>query len=155
MRSSLEYLEVVAELVPSLCEISPERAINAGLIDFWLDLCAREAENERNGGDPKEKIIALALLGEIWSIFTDYIDKFEELQRTMLFVFKRAVRERNKSLRMTAIAILFRLLQQFSDSKNQSAPTIFKTLIFSLIENPHDPTVREMYLANFKELFID
>lgn len=110
-------MEVVAELIPSLCEISPERAINAGLIDFWLDLCAREAENERNG-DAKEKIIALAVLGEIWSIFSDYIDKFEELQRTMIFVFKRAVRERNKSLRMTAVAILFRLLQQFSDSRN-------------------------------------
>lgn len=30
---------------------------------------------------------------------------------------------------------------------------IFKTLIFSLIENPNDPTIRGLYLSNFRCLF--
>ena len=50
---------------------------------------------------------------------------------------------------------MFRLLDKLSVTKNKFAPRIYKTLIFSLVENPNDPTIREMYLTNFKELFIN
>jgi hypothetical protein len=72
---------------------------------------------------------------------------------TLLFMLKRAIRERAKSIRIASVAYLFKLLDKLSSTKNKSAPLIYKTLIFSLIENPNDPTIREMYFSNFKELF--
>ena len=48
---------------------------------------------------------------------------------------------------------MFKLLDKFSAEKNQSAPAIYKTLIFSLVESPQDQTTRELFLTNFQELF--
>ena len=101
-----------------------------------------------------ERVLALALLAEIWYLFTDYVDSKDEMANTLLFMLKRAIRERSKSIRISSVACLFKLLDKLSSTKNKSAPLIYKTLIFSLIENPNDPTIREMYLSNFKELFI-
>jgi len=45
-KSVLEYMELVGEFLPVMGEMWPERAIESGLVDFWLDLCSREAEND-------------------------------------------------------------------------------------------------------------
>ena len=117
-------------------------------------MCARESENDGKYADNlNERILALALLSEIWYLFTDYVDSKDEMANTLLFMLKRAIRERAKSIRISSVAYLFKLLDKLSSTKNKSAPLIYKTLIFSLIENPNDPTIREMYFANFKELF--
>ena len=92
-------------------------------------------------------------MAEIWLTFTDYVDSKEEMTNTIMFMIKRAVRERTKSVSMAASVFFFRLLDSFSETKNKSAPVIFKTLIFELIENPNDPTIRSVYLSNFKSVF--
>ena len=48
---------------------------------------------------------------------------------------------------------MFKLLYKFSLDRNPSAPTLYKALIFSLIENPVEQTTREIYLKNFQHLF--
>lgn len=48
---------------------------------------------------------------------------------------------------------MFRLLDKFSGDKNASAPALYKSLIFSLIENPSDIQIREHYYGNFAYLF--
>jgi hypothetical protein len=45
-KSTFEYMELVGEFLPIMAEIMPEKAIESGLVDYWLDLCSREAENE-------------------------------------------------------------------------------------------------------------
>ena len=152
VKSGFEYLEVVGDILPFLAQVSKEKAINCGLIDYLVDLCSREAENDSKI-QTGEKLIALALLADIWYNFTEYVDNKDDMSNTILFVMKRAVRERHKSIRLSSIAYLFRLLDKLSETKNKSAPMIYKTLIFSLVENPNDPTIREIYLTNFKELF--
>jgi len=54
---------------------------------------------------------------------------------------------------MAATVYLFKLLDKFSETKNPAAPTMYKTLIFALIESPNDPTIRELYFTNFTNLF--
>jgi len=54
---------------------------------------------------------------------------------------------------MTAISQMFRLLDQFSSERNRIAPVIYKTLIFSLVENHQDSKTREIFLQNFGFLF--
>lgn len=123
-----------------------------GLIDYWLELCAREADNDGKRTN-EERIAALAVLSELWLTYTDFVDKREDMSNTVLFMLKRAVRERTKSIRVAATAFMFRLLDSFGETKNKAAPVLYKTLIFALIENPNDPTVRSFYLQNFKSLF--
>ena len=48
------------------------------------------------------------------------------------------VRERIRSVRLVTATCMFKLLDKFSAEKNQAAPSLYKTLIFSLVENPHD-----------------
>lgn len=48
---------------------------------------------------------------------------------------------------------MFRLLDKFAEEKNTSAPQIYKSLIFSLIENPGDIFMREHYFMNFTAIF--
>lgn len=123
-----------------------------GLIDYSVELCSREADNDGKHTN-EERVAALAVLADIWLLFTEYVDKKEEMNNTILLLLKRSVRERNKSIRIAATAFLFRLLDNFSETKNRSAPIIYKTLIFSLIENPNDPTIRSVYFSNFRTLF--
>lgn len=64
-------------------------------------------------------------------------------------MLKRGARDRHKPIRTVAICGLFKLLDKFSEERNPSAPSIYKTLIFSLVENPEDSTIRDIYLTNF------
>lgn len=54
---------------------------------------------------------------------------------------------------MTAVLNLFRLFDAFSLSKNVSAPLIYRSLVYCVIENPRDEVVRESIWSNFKLVF--
>lgn len=86
-------------------------------------------------------------------LFTDYVDDKEAVTDTLIFVFKRMVSERTKSIRILSIAYLFKVLEKLIEMKKKAALTLYRTLIFSLVESPYDPTIRELYMANFSELF--
>lgn len=58
-----------------------------------------------------------------------------------------------RSVRTVTITQMFKLLDKFSSEKFQSAPTLYKQLIFSLVESPQDQTIRELYLTNFQYLY--
>ena len=138
--------------MPYMSEMMPEKATESGLVDFWLDLCSREAENDFKVQN-REKVLAISMLAELWLLFTDYVDDREEVTNTLIFVFKRTVSERNKSIRLISIAYLFKVLEKLIELKKKAALTLYRTLIFSLVESPFDPTIRELYFANFSELF--
>jgi hypothetical protein len=142
-KSKFEYILIISDLLPFLT--NHEKVENSGLIDYWVELCAREAENDGKHSN-EERLAALAVLSDIWLTFTEFVDQREEMTNTILFMLKRAVRERTKSIRTASTIFLFRMLETLSATKNKSAPVILKTLIFALIENPNDPTIRSMYL---------
>jgi hypothetical protein len=72
-----------------------------------------------------------------------------------MFMFKKAVRDSSRVVRLVSIAQLFRILDNFSVTKKKSAPAIYKTLVFSLVESPSEPTVRELMFSNFIQLMDD
>jgi hypothetical protein len=73
----------------------------------------------------------------------------------IVFMMKRAVRDSARSLRLISIAQFFRILDKFSFTKNPSAPLLYKTLVFSLVESPNDLTIRELMYHNFMNIFED
>ena len=91
----------------------------------------------------------MALLTEIWLTFPPYIEQNDQYNNSIQHVFKKNVRERIRSVRLVAATSMFKLLDKFSAEKNQAAPSLYKTLIFSLVESPQDQTSRELFLTNF------
>ncbi len=56
-------------------------------------------------------------------------------------------------MKMTCIALLFELLDQFQLQKNKFAPVSYKTLTFLLIDNHDDDDIWMFILSNFSSLF--
>lgn len=77
------------------------------------------------------------------------IEEEKEVAEKILLMFKRGCRDKHSILRMASLAQVFRLLDQFSVERNAYAPLAYKTLIFSLIENHSNLSVREFILINF------
>lgn len=48
---------------------------------------------------------------------------------------------------------MFRLLDKLATEKNSSAPLLYKSLIFTMIESSRELSVREHYFSNFSLLF--
>lgn len=51
------------------------------------------------------------------------------------------------------MGLMFKLLDEFALIRNNSAPTLYKILTFSLIENIEDEVTREFLMSSFIEVF--
>jgi hypothetical protein len=51
--------------LPSLNRAFDNKLNTSGLLDFWVEMCAREAENDGKH-TIEERITALGVLSEIW-----------------------------------------------------------------------------------------
>jgi hypothetical protein len=91
--------------------------IDSGLVDYWLDLTAREAEND-GIHTLEERVASIALITEIWFNFTDYVGEVEDRANTIVFMLKRACREPSRMIKLTTAASLFKLLDIFSRTRN-------------------------------------
>lgn len=89
----------------------------------------------------------------MWLAQAGFIDKQNTHKNQLESIFQRASRDRMRSVRTVTIVQIFKLLDKFSAEKIQSAPTLYKQLIFSLVESPQDQTIRELYLTNFQYLY--
>lgn len=68
-------------------------------------------------------------------------------------MLKKALRDKHKPLKLIAIANMFKLLDIFGQMKAPAAPALYKALIFAIVENPSDSTIRELFFTNFVHLF--
>jgi hypothetical protein len=139
---------VITDIFPYLVEHQNKEVSENGILDYWVDICLENAGLD-NQHSIEERISSLTLLSDIWFSFTEYIDNKPDRVAFILQVLKKACRDRQRSLRIVAVSLQFRLLDKFAEEKNPSAPAIYKSLIFSLIENPADLILREHYFSNF------
>ena len=151
-KTTFEYVKIVSEILEPLYNTKELEVMNSGLVQFWIELCVRESENDGKHST-EERIAALSLLTNIWLNFQHFVSQTEERANSILYMLKRACREQNRCVKITTTTFLFRLLDTLSEERNWSAPIIYKTLVFNLVENPSDLTVRELYLKNFQDLF--
>ena len=61
-----------------------------------------------------------------------------------------AIRSENINLNLVAITELFNLLEIYANLKNPNAAIIYKILVFFLVENHDNHSLREYLLLNFK-----
>lgn len=105
------------------------------LLSLIIEKCVRYSDYDPSNTN-EIRNAAISLLTEIWLSYTNFIDMNENFLNSVQHVYKKNVRDRNIGVRMVTVAHMFRLLDKFADEKNQSAPSLFKTLIFSLVESP-------------------
>lgn len=152
--SPLEYVAIVNDFTNVLAENKEyrEEMLSSGLIDFWLEMNVRQADNDGNHSS-EERTASIAFLADLWVLFTDKLYQREDLANQILKVFKRASRDKFRPLRITALSQMFRLLDVFSRTKNTYAPSIYKAIAMSLVENHSDATTREYIMQNLEQIF--
>jgi hypothetical protein len=102
---------------------------------------------------PKERVAALAILSDIWTIRSDRVEENHDVAQAILTVLKRGCRDRSRMLRTISFESMFKLLHHFSLNRNQFAPIIYKTLTFLLIELHQHVEIREHLMRQFVTLF--
>jgi hypothetical protein len=114
-----ENISLVNDLLPALASSfwAYNRLVSSGMVDYWTDLCIKESDNDGKR-TPAERITALSLLAEIWQNYVDHIDSRENIVPAILALFKKAVRDRNKSLRMSSAASMFKTLEILGEHKH-------------------------------------
>jgi len=76
--SPLEYLTAINDLLPFLLAHQSEEILSAGIVEFWMQTCLKQADNDgKHSAD--ERITALTLITELWLAYTEDIDKNEEV----------------------------------------------------------------------------
>ena len=63
---------------------------------------------------------------------------------------KKGCRDGDLELQLTAHMALFRLLDEFASASHPGAPYLFNVLAFSLIENHHEPALRQFLARNME-----
>jgi len=123
-----------------------------------IEICLQNSGIEANSGLAiAEKEVSLSFLTDIWKLKPEIIQDQQNQGRiaeAMIQVLKKSSRDhKSKSVRLTAIYLMFSLLDGFAKSRNMYAPIIYKTLTFILVECYAQPDIKDEILANFVALF--
>ena len=90
----------------------------------------------------------------MWLSKPKYVDKnITGATDQILRILKKAARDVRRTLCVISIELMFRLLERFANERHLSAPTLYKTLTFLLVEFYWEIDVRELMLKHFIELY--
>ena len=145
-----EFLSALMEPVAarSLRGTTYERFVASGAPLYALSMGVRYGEASYADG---ERMAAFALMRDAWLLFPREVGEREEDCRLVLDSLKKGCREEgNLEIQVEAHACLYALLDAFVESADRYAPLLYKTLIFSLMENHPNERLREFILCNMR-----
>lgn len=142
--SLYDYIEFFSHIFLPLTgsKLLKEEIQNSDIINFLIDTTLR-AETTEHASNKKLKVVAMIFLKDIWKTFPLKFDQDASLGNNLLSFMKRSSRDHEHHIRYIVVTQLFDLLTHFANDRNPYAPIIYKTLIFSLIENAHDPQLKQ------------
>jgi hypothetical protein len=125
------------------------------VLSYWVLQSLRVAEGTIEMSiSLDDRIESLVMLCEVWLTIPDFIDHvLPSAGPGILNILKRASRDAKYTLSTVSIELMFRLLENFGKTRNPSAPTVYKTLTFLLIEFYWETEIRDMMLKHFMYLF--
>ena len=95
---------------------------------------------------------ALRLMGKLCIQLPDAVDVHPSAGRQTLSALKRACRDQSPRMQILAHVQLYEMLDNFLQRRHTLAPLLYKTLIFSLIENHQSEFVRQFVAHNMAQL---
>lgn len=132
--------------------------MGSGAITLIIDLCLKicNTENPQNSM-VDEKLVAMEFLVDIWRLKPEIIQSSSSKGKEaeiIIAILKRAARNwKSKVTCISAINLLFVLLDSFTNERNMYAPIIYKTLTFILVDFFQQMDHKEEILRNFLKLF--
>ena len=149
MPSPLSYMALAHDLLEPMAANREcmDALVREGVIDLIIGLALRHGEPQLA---PDVRGTALSLLCEVWLLIPQEIEMGAraDVPKAILTLLKKAARDASLSLQIGALTNLFQLLGGFANEAHSYAPYIYKTLIFSLIENHSNEVAREFIVCN-------
>lgn len=134
-------------------ELGHEILQESGILSYWVLQSLRVAEGTIDI-TLDDRIQSLVFLTEIWLTNPDFIQNvLVSSGPGILSILKRASRDVKQTLSTVAIELMFRLLEAFASTRNPTAPLVYKTLTFLLMEFFWETEIREMMLKQFNRIF--
>ena len=147
--SPREFISIINSFTHVLADnpTTREEMIDSGLIDYWLDTNIEQADNDAKAS-PEERTTCINFVCDLWILFPERLEEREDIKTQTVNVLKKLAVDKFRPLRICSNAQMFRLLEEFSKEKNPVAPTLFKNISYSLIENHEDSNTREYIMKN-------
>eukprot|EP00854_Cymbomonas_tetramitiformis_P003024 gene3024-3844_t len=123
------------------------QAVPEALLDAAL---ATEAKHAASNADVHR--VALTFITSLWLHFPDQVEAEAEKCKAALDALKRELRTGSRDQQLFAVACLFRLLEGFTLTGNAFAPILYKTIIFALVEHSGEPTLRNAFLGQMRDV---
>ncbi|KAL1525152.1 hypothetical protein AB1Y20_020023 [Prymnesium parvum] len=170
------YLGFVLELLPLLRSSpgSSEFMLRSGALTQLLQRAFRVARSQTEAAFARG--LALELLARLWSAFPREVESISleappgaaaheadaaeladgagvekgGVSSQVIAELKRGCRDSSLELQLTAHMSLFQLLDEFAAASHPCAPHLFNILAFSLIENHHEPVLRQFLARNMQ-----
>ena len=147
--SPRQYMNFICDVLETFLEereTMEEALMSQGVVKFWVDLakvhCEPTVADDVRGA-------AFHLVAEIWIQLPKAVEAYPSMPKTLLGLLKKGSRDKSAVLNITAISCLFELLDSFAEAESVSfAPYVYKTLIFSLIENYENELVYDYIMSN-------
>lgn len=149
------YWRVLTNLIRPLSELkldeTQEKEINQ-VLETLIDSGSRLADNDgRHGTD--ERSAACGFLCEMWLYFPSLCEAKDAIANYILTVLTRSTRDKSLALQCFSLARLFSLLDNFAEGRRPYAPTVYKTLTFSLMELYQSVFLRSFIEDNLASIF--
>jgi hypothetical protein len=145
----LKYMSFVCDTLETFLEereTMEEALMSQGVVKFWVDLAKVHCETNVA---TEVRCAAFHLITEIWNQIPKAVEAYPSMPKLLLGLLKKGTRDKSAVLNITAITCLFELLDNFAESDSVSfAPYVYKTLIFSLIENHENELVYDYIMSN-------
>lgn len=150
----VSLIEAIHELLSYVINTSMFRdgIQSNGVLDDWIQMSIRISDFD-GINTPEERISALSFLSYLWEIQSEKINESPDISATILTMLKRGCRDRSKVLRIVSCELMFKLLTVFATERNPSAPIIYKSLTFLMIEYHVDIEIREQMMRHFIKIF--
>jgi hypothetical protein len=147
--SPLKYMNFICDVLETFLEereTMEEALMSQGVVKFWVDLAKVHCE-PTVAEDVRQA--AFHLITEIWTQIPKAVEAYPSMPKLLLGLLKKGSRDKSSVLNITAITCLFDLLDSFAEAASVSfAPYVYKTLIFSLIENHENELVYDFIMSN-------
>lgn len=139
-KNKKKYFAFFSESLSTLKEIN--QVLFSQLKNILFEICFEETE---------DKAISVSLLCDAWF----YFDPIEnQLIDNIIHYIKKCIRDKSRgNVSSAALLQCFSLMQRFGKIKKESAPVIYKNLIFFFLENYDNELKRELILINFEKFF--
>ena len=148
-KDKFEYLSFISSFLPHLLNSFALELSDSGCVSYWLSQSTQEFESQASSS--KTRALSLTLIQSLFKSFFGHLPE-SQVQNSISSI-NRGCRDGQRLIEIHSVSILFDWLDFLAEQKSSTAPTVYRTLTFLLVEVFPVVDLREFVVVNFCELF--